>query len=130
MHAFVLSVGNSLPSGRLRETSSGPTPARDGITDSEEPSLQAELKKSFNIGKNNLRRGDNLPKSLKKIKKVSQITSLEAHPPRAYPSFCSMNLLGVSPLQTVPRPGHNPMTLNQEFAKVWLFIPIVSTDLL
>ena len=70
MHAFVLSVGSSLPSGRLRETSSGPTPARDGITDSEEPSLQAELKKSFNIGKNNLRRGDNLPKSLKKIKKV------------------------------------------------------------
>ena len=95
---FVLFVGNSLPSISLKETSSipvsplkrvqnrlydstddyfgtsqytsGTTSTRDGITDGEEPSLQAKLKKSFNIGKKLLRRGDNLLKLLKKIKKV------------------------------------------------------------
>ena len=94
---FVLFVGNSLPSRSLKETSSIPvsslkrvqnrlydstddyfgtsqytrtTSTRDGITDGEEPSLQAKLKKSFNIGKKLLRIGDNLLKSLKKVKKV------------------------------------------------------------
>ena len=95
---FVLFVGNSLPSRSLKETSSipvsslnrvqnrlydstddyfgtsqytsGTTSTRDGITDGEEPSLQAKLKKSFNIGKKLLRIGDNLLKSLKKVKKV------------------------------------------------------------
>ena len=95
---FVLFVGNSLPSISLKETSSipvsplkrvqnrlydsaddyfgtsqytsGTTSTRDGITDSQEPSLQAKLKKSFNIGKKLLRRGDNLLKLLKKVKKV------------------------------------------------------------
>ena len=98
MHAFVLSAENSLTSRSLKETSSIPESSlkrvqnrlyestddysgtgpytsgtaftHDEITDSEEPSLQARLKKSFNIGKDRLRRGDNLPKSLKKIKKV------------------------------------------------------------
>ena len=95
---FVLFVGNSLPSRSLKETSSipvsslkrvqnrlqdstddysgtgqytsGTTSTRNEITDSEEPSLQAKLKKSFNIGKNLMRGGDNLPKKLKSTKKV------------------------------------------------------------
>ena len=33
------------------------------------------------------------------------MTSLEAHPPTAYPSFCSMNLLGVLPLRVMLPPA-------------------------
>ena len=48
----------------------GTTSTRNEITDSEEPSLQAKLKKSFNLGKKLSRRGDNLLKSFKKVKMV------------------------------------------------------------
>ena len=103
MHAFVLSVGYSLPSRSPKETSgipvfslkrvqnrlhdstddysgtgSGTTSAHDGITDGEETFLQTKGKKSFNSGKNRLRRGDNLQKSSKKVKKVRSDYELKA----------------------------------------------------
>ena len=140
---FVLSVGNSLPSRSLKETSSipvsslkrvqnrlydstddysgtsqytsGTTSTRDGITDGEEPSLQAKLKKSFNLGEKLLRRGDNLLKSLKKVKKVRLDYELRGSSSQSLSQLLQrQSICSIVTLSSAPSPfsGHNPMTLS------------------
>ena len=94
---------------------SGTTSTRDGITDGEEPSLQAKLKKSFNLGEKLLRRGDNLLKSLKKVKKVRLDYELRGSSSQSLSQLLQrQSICSIVTLSSAPSPfsGHNPMTLS------------------